>query len=455
MLNKKFFIITFTIFLFFFIGNNSALALETKYFPTFGILPNITNLNPSDPGALPKFVSYFFGLGTALAGVLAAISFVVGGIQVLMAFGSPEMQGKGRDRMKGSILGLLLTVSAFIILRTINLQLVTPTFEALPAGAGIFYKQGSTLTPAPIEEASTTNIPQGNLLYKCSEQGGGTGSTLLVWKFPRANFQGTGNKYEGVVVNELECGKDTPLSGVGSFKLAFKTPGVYYYLGANCSGYMSIANVARGLLFEPFKNNIKSIKIVNDLSNDTRFGAIFHEADDPTRGGFCTGPMKSGANEQESQCLTLQGITGATSVDIFMWNAKTPETSGDGIELYSEPFGWQSGAKAGKCFIDQKNNQTNTTPCASFKINQLWTGSAQNLIFDYTNVDRPQEYQQAYKNFYQRSGSIRVKGNYLVVLYGDFLYCQTFYKDIPNLNEIEFTAQGNKIGAINVIPIKQ
>jgi hypothetical protein len=33
-------------------------------------------------------------------------------------------------------------------------------------------------------------------------------------------------------------------------------------------------------------------------------------------------------------------------------------------------------------------------------------------------------------------------------------YCQTFYRDIPNLNEMEFVATKNSIDWIDVVPIK-
>jgi hypothetical protein len=247
--------------------------------------------------------------------------------------------------MKGSILGLILTVSAFIILKTINLSLVTPGITPLPGGAGIFYKSGSDLKSAPIEEAAASNIPQGynSLIYKCSESGGGTGPSLFIWKFPKANFQGNDANYGGVVVVEKTCGQEESLGGIGSFKTTFKTSGAYYFLGAGCSGYMSYSNIGTAQLFEPFKNKIKSVKIVNDLPNDIRFGVIFHQENDPTRGGVCTMPLMQ-TNDEFCQDVSIN----ASSADIFVWNSQNPDASGDGIEFYSEPFGWQSGAKAGK-----------------------------------------------------------------------------------------------------------
>jgi hypothetical protein len=154
--------------------------------------------------------------------------------------------------------------------------------------------------------------------------------------------------------------------------------------------------------------------------------------------------------------VTFNGSSiNASSIDIFTRNFTNPETSGDGIEFYSEPFGWSSGAKAGKCFLSQKAGQSNFTQCSSLgAVETNLVVYTQDMAFDYTNVDRPQEYKQLYTNFQKRPGSIRIKGNYLVALYAQNYYCQTFYKDIPNLNEMEFTAQGNNITSISVIPTK-
>lgn len=445
MPKQKFFIFIFII-LFYFLSVPLAYALEMPY-PS---LPGVGGL-PENP-TLPQYVSYFFALGTSLAGILAIISFAIGAVQMIMAAGSPEMANSGKDRMKGSALGLLLTASAYIILTTINLQLATPTITALPAGAGIFY-QGTELSPAPIEEANPANF-RGNLLYKCSEQGGGSGPNLFVWKFPKSNFQGNNANYSGVTMAEISCGNSTSLSGVGSFRTAFKTEGVYYYLENGCSGYMSGANMASSALSEPFKDKIKSIKIVNNPLNDIRYGAIFHEPDDPTRGGYCSSPLMTEENTTE-KCIDIDTYVEPSSVTIFLWNAQKPDSSGDGIEFYSEPFGWQSGQRAGKCFLSQKSNQDNPTLCNDLgTIGNLWFNTSDYLEFDYTNVDRPPEYRQSYLNFKIRPGSIRINGNYLVVLYNQHIYCQAFYRDVPNLNEMELVTVYNKIDQVYIIPTK-
>jgi len=442
MLKIKYFKSLFFIFilLVFLSSGSFVFALETIYPDlTFLGLPSMANPKLQD------YVSYFFGLGIMLAVVLALISMTVGFIQ--MMYPSPATHKDAVDRVKGSVLGLVLTLSAFIILRTINLSLVTPTTTPLLAGAGIFYYNGQDLIPAA-PSGNTSSIPPGftDIVYRCN-----TGPALLIWKFPQENLTG----YENTVVHRITCGNTSSLKGWASFKIAYEKTGVYYCLGEcssteSCFGYMSEENLASGELPEPFKNNIQSVLFVNDLSKDIIYSAIFHQQNDPTRGGICSVPL--GANKERA-CINLSKKDNPTtpenenfpisSASIYQWNFKTPESSGDGIEFYSEPFGWNSGAKAGKNFINKS------------VIKNFWNSWTITLFFDYNNVDRPEEYQKLYTNFRERSGSIRVKGNYVVAIYSEQnSYCQVFYADVPNLNEMEFVAKKNILDSVFVIPTK-
>ena len=429
MLKIKYYKPLFFVFilLVFLSSSSFVFALETIY-------PDLTFLGlPSmaDDPKLQDYVSYFFGLGIIAAVILALISMTIGFIQ--MMYPSPETHKDAVDRVKGSILGLILTLSAFIILRTINLSLVAPSTTPLMAGAGIFYYNGQDFKPAA-PSGNTSDIPPGyaNIAYRCN-----TGPALLIWKFPQENLSG----YEGAVVHRITCGQTSSLNGVASFKVAFESPGIYYCLGKCngdfCSGYMSQENLASGELPEPFKGKLGSVMILNNSADNISYGAVFHQQTDPKRGGACSRPL---AANKERFCV--DATFPIFSATIFVWNENTPESSGDGIEFYSEPFGWNSGAKAGKNFLDKS------------AIKNFWEAWAENLVFNYDNVDRPEQYKKLYTNFHLHPGSIRVKGSYLAALYSQNWYCQVFLADVPNLNEMEFVAQKNNVDAVVVIPTK-
>lgn len=443
----KLFLICFGAIILLFLSSSSVFALEINYYPP---IPWYTTPSANCTGSdcLPIYISYWFGFLVYIAGGLAAISFVVGAVQLIMSVESPEAHSSATDRMKGSILGLILTLSAFIILQTINPSLVTPILTPLPGVAGLFYQKGSELKPAPLDEESSSNIPSGynELIYKCSEDGGGTGPIRIIWKFPKPNFQGNDANYSGVVVVRKSCGETEPITGIGSYRTAFETPGVYFCLGGcngdMCSGFMSAASTTSGQISEPFKNKIRGIMMVNDIPNNIRYGAILHQSDDPERGGICSRPIID--PDQINITRTCTNVTmPVSSANLFIWNGKTPETSGDGIELYSEPFGWNSGAKAGKKFITKDI------------IRNSFESQTQLLLFNYLGVDRPEEYIQSYTNFQQRPGSIRINGKYLVALYAEDFYCQVFDEnEVPNLDKREFVVMQNKVDYVNIIPTK-
>ena len=106
---------------FLFWGSGLVFALEAK-------LPGLKD-NPT----LPEYVKYLFTFGISLAAILALISFTVGAVQLIISGDSPETSSNAKDRMKGSVLGLVLALSSFLILQTINPELlnlrITPVFE--------------------------------------------------------------------------------------------------------------------------------------------------------------------------------------------------------------------------------------------------------------------------------------------------------------------------------------
>jgi len=182
-------------------ASSSVFALEAKY-PVIPMLPPVT-----DDSDLSDYVGYFFGLAMYIAGILAVISFTIGAIQVIASASSPEAEKDGKDRMKGAVLGLVLTLSAFVILQTINPEFITPTLTPLPGVAGIFYTKGDLedLKAAPMEE---TNVPGSETIkkgydkiyYKCAEGADPFKvPPLLIWKFPQPGLEEGNNLVGGGV----------------------------------------------------------------------------------------------------------------------------------------------------------------------------------------------------------------------------------------------------------------
>lgn len=415
--------------------------LEVHYPTIFGV-----SLNKNS--TLPEFVKYFFNIGLAIAGVLALISFTMGAIGMISP--NVEAHGDARDRMKGSLLGLLLIFSSFLIMQTINPKFTTLTISNSPDLPGVYLVKDKQKEPCPAQYADTSSLPTGtNIEYCCDKDcKAGTGPTLLVSMFPKTNFKGNNNAYAGVNVERVECNGKINIDG-SSFALDFEIPGVYMYLGQSCSGYGSGSiTTSQNRLDDLFRDKVKSIRIVNDDKNGFVYGAILHEQIGLENGGKCSTPLLNssiGGCQQDgsSFCCTIN--TNSSAMDVFMLN-KTPNTSGEGITLFSEPYGWNSGSEAGFYNI--------TTKMIEYPVYQKAFSAT---TFDYTNVDRPSAYTKDCSTFQKCPGSIRVKGSYFVAAYSKSFYCQTFTSNVENLNAeplVAANAKGDSLTDIYVFPTK-
>jgi hypothetical protein len=219
--------------------------------------------------------------------------------------------------------------------------------------------------------------------------------------------------------------------------------------GANTSSQNNIA--------DPFNGNIKGIRIVDDPANDIFYGAIFHKQTGIDNGGECTFPIINTKGDSECQAVDLP----ASAADIFIFD-KNSIDSGDGVSFYSEPYGWNTGAKAGSLKVEDAN------------INPTYIENADSMNFDYTNVDRPASYkfkcqnnndsnqcsENACETFQDCPGSIKIWGSYLVGLYSEFdnnssnPYCETFTQDVANLNVTSYLNNNyTNLGSVYIIPI--
>ena len=73
---------------------------------------------------LSTYLEAVFAFGISIAGILAVAMIVIGGIQYMTAYGNPSAVGDAKERITQALLGLLLAVAAWLILYTINPDLI-------------------------------------------------------------------------------------------------------------------------------------------------------------------------------------------------------------------------------------------------------------------------------------------------------------------------------------------
>jgi len=93
----------------------------------------------SDESTLVDFVDYAYRWGIFLGGLAAFIALIIAGFQYLTSVGDPAKMKEARERIIAAIAGLVLLLSTFIILNTLNPDLTTlspPTSDisGMPTG---------------------------------------------------------------------------------------------------------------------------------------------------------------------------------------------------------------------------------------------------------------------------------------------------------------------------------
>jgi hypothetical protein len=86
-------------------------------------LPSIPSVQNPYRGPA-EFVQYLFILGLGLGGILAFGMIVFAGLQWSLSGGNASWQEDAKDRIRNAIFGLILLFGAYVILRTINPDLV-------------------------------------------------------------------------------------------------------------------------------------------------------------------------------------------------------------------------------------------------------------------------------------------------------------------------------------------
>ena len=101
---------------------------------TISISPNIPGINNVSTAGPCGWIVNFYTFALIFAGILAFGAIVYGGIKYSISAGNASQQSEGRSWIWSALIGLLLLAGAYLILRTINPNLVNlqnPTLSAV------------------------------------------------------------------------------------------------------------------------------------------------------------------------------------------------------------------------------------------------------------------------------------------------------------------------------------
>ena len=297
--------------------SQTALALEVEYPPLrFAGRPDPYTVTSSTN--LVQYIQYVFIFLITTAGILGVISIVIAGLQILVTAGSPPAVNDANDRIFSAILGIVLLMTSFIILRTINPQLIKEEIITPLKGGSVWYAHqygindpnynpntdGWIYLQAPEAETDTQRIPPEYdwLYYWCSDPADYS-TKLLVWKYYGKNFRINWTAPGGnAEVVELDCNPESTEPSMTrifpgepySFKRAYRVPGIYFYSKANCQGTSTpVQKISANI--PPFDNQqnadqqARSMRIVNGSDPREIYGAILSQ--NVNLGGKCSVPI--------------------------------------------------------------------------------------------------------------------------------------------------------------------
>ncbi len=118
-----------------------------------------TTINVNLPGTAPSstgiggFVSNFYSFALLMSGILAFGAIVWGGIRYAAGRGNPTSESEGKSWITGALLGLLLLAGAWIILYTVNPNILSLQLPGLPTLGAV--------PPSPTPTVPTPTTPTG------------------------------------------------------------------------------------------------------------------------------------------------------------------------------------------------------------------------------------------------------------------------------------------------------
>jgi hypothetical protein len=128
--NKKAILFVFLVlFMFVFSGSH---AFGADMYKNQEIIPGASG----QTDCLPDYIKQIIGFGFAVIGILAMFMLCIGAYQYLMAAGNIGSVEKAKDTIASALLGLVLGLTAWIILYKINPDLVSMRLDCSGSAAG-------------------------------------------------------------------------------------------------------------------------------------------------------------------------------------------------------------------------------------------------------------------------------------------------------------------------------
>lgn len=146
--------------------------------PIPGITPENGTYDLTSPGGFSKLINALFKILITAGALIAVLSLTIGGVQYMVS-GSAAIKGKAMERVRASLWGILLIAGIWLILNTINPQLLNFNFNPCSAGSNSSSCTWYSYTNSPAS-SNTTNSSN-------------------------STFSAPGTSLDGLIVNQDNC----------------------------------------------------------------------------------------------------------------------------------------------------------------------------------------------------------------------------------------------------------
>lgn len=125
---KNIFILSLPVILFF---TSFCLATDRSVESPYPNIPGATTPTVITKDLLPSYVEYIFNLTVAISGLIAFGVLIIAGVRFMTSGGDVNTMKDAKEQIFSAFLGLLILLCAYIILNTINPQLVQLELPAI------------------------------------------------------------------------------------------------------------------------------------------------------------------------------------------------------------------------------------------------------------------------------------------------------------------------------------
>lgn len=277
--------------------------LEVTY-PAFvpGVSPPVGQVTVS------RYIYYIYTAAIALGGLVALGSIIIGGFRYLTSTGNPGAMADARERIFYGILGLLILLGSYVLLREINpeiLSVVMPPMQGVGPGIIAYSDRncgnGANGTPGVYEpvppdivfERVVNQKSLGNRIMSVQSFWAFEGSNDITIEFypnPQCTQQpivrypaGSGQRFD-----PNTCVQINVVNNVRCIKIIRHVPGVHLFTqqGARLGGQTGFEYILKNSddsLPEPINDNVRTIALVTDAqtSPPIQYGAILQRDPGP------------------------------------------------------------------------------------------------------------------------------------------------------------------------------